>query len=218
MNKQELYFRVKKLRVKYKNNGDIQSNKILSNLIHYSFPCVYGGYVVDDGRKEYFAHYQRHYQVYKHCKHILSLGLCNVMVTFTLNDKTLNLPLKDILRKLKKCCNKNLIEWYCFADYGKENGRLHFHCIACVPFSSLKRNENGYFALPYKWNYGFHQISFIRSNQAIKYASKAIRYASKCNGIKLRNRGISKHCIYTVARYLSNKENFIPWESIDYAF
>lgn len=129
------------------------------------------------------ARAHQHKRVKDKIAKILANNDFNYFITFTFNDKALEL--KENTRKqyvsrfLSRYCN----DYIANIDYGKKNGREHYHAIGSIPCDTDDCI----------WKYGFIDIVPIRStNDDVKLAY----YLNKLSNHALKEHGKRKHLIY----------------------
>lgn len=110
---------------------------------------------------------------------------CLVSLTFT--DECLSSTSFDTRKKyVRDYLNSFYPDWFACVDYGKKNGREHYHAICLYPFDkgfSTFTKKRRVFMVPsncaYDWSYGFYSIRPLEVDPQDIY--KTLNYAFKCS-------------------------------------
>lgn len=200
------------LRRKFKNNGDTVSNVMLDNIVWYSFPIAYPNLHTDtrvalakiDNVKQNRKRYRRYVRGLVGDT-IFSGDLC-YLVSLTFRDDVLS----DTVRSTRDRYAKNFLNSFCtdyFAclDFGKENGREHYHAIISTSEPMVKElhNRKAFYKLAdaqKAWKYGFYSLRLIKldnsglyttCNYALKSSDYAFKSLDEDNGVKpFHKRGV----------------------------
>lgn len=105
--------------------------------------------------------------------------------TITFNDEALE---RDYERNIKEMMKRyNITKWCFITDYGKENGRLHYHGfvdLKCVDMglfdvASSKKYLKGISFKPMTKNFGFNLFTPIEKENLQKTTAYCVKYATK---------------------------------------
>lgn len=125
------------------------------------------------------------------------------LLTLTFNDDALSTLNKETrFRYVKEWLNRNVTDYIGCIDYGKMNGREHYHFIVNVPLSFLevqhisKRGRVNYRIRDAPWAYGFMSLYDVYEDlrRTASYAFKSSSYAFKSSSSADRvfhKRGVS---------------------------
>lgn len=92
---------------------------------------------------------------------------------------------KDYVRQW---LNKNSVDYFACVDYGKENGREHYHAIVALdlPLEEIEIKRRKFYRVPEQtaWKYGFYSLRRVQNSDKDRrkttyYAFKASDYAFK---------------------------------------
>lgn len=106
------------------------------------------------------------------------------LVTLTFDDYSLaHNELKSLKQAVTRFMSANCLDYIGCADYGKKNGRLHFHFICVVEHSKLKISQKGkksFLQFDDPWPYGFHNVCNVTNlKRQFYYAMKLSNYCFK---------------------------------------
>lgn len=183
-----------KLYVKYHNNNDSASMLLLMN-IQSSLHTMYvdgladkWGLLIKSNNYKDFCLKQRRNKVRKYVRGMVDTFDRVYLVTLTFNDNALGLlSEKTRVRYVREFLNHNSLDYFACIDYGKINGREHFHALCSFDSSALAttvRRNKTYLAFVNSWPYGFVEIKPIGTTRkdifkSCAYAFKASDYAFK---------------------------------------
>lgn len=169
-----IQFLIRKLRFKYKQ--DLANSRVssaqLDNVLWYSYPVVYGSGDFNgqkeavrliDARKRKKQRYNRYLKGMQECYEKL------FFITLTWDDDSLN-RLSDSTRRkyIQNWLNENCNDFLANVDYGKKNGREHYHAVV-----SFRNNVTPV------WVYGFYVFQEVNFNSCVKDVYKISSYLLK---------------------------------------
>lgn len=132
------------------------------------------------------AYYKRVKRLKDKIKHMLESGNC-LFLTFTFTDKCLQTTSKDTRRqKVRRYLNLYDTEYVANIDFGKKNGREHYHAVIQIDKVDSKL-----------YNYG--ALSFKRVRSASDY-KKLAKYISKLTNHAIKETTQSNYIIYSRKR------------------
>lgn len=142
----QIQYLLRRLRYKYKNEDDKYHTEILNNIMWRSYPIVYPDHKISQ-RKIVNAIDNRKKKKHRVNKYLLEMTEWYnelYFVTLTFADEYVNGCSETTLhRYAQRWLNENCRDYICNTDYGKKNGRLHFHAVV-----SFKEDVSA-------WEYGF---------------------------------------------------------------
>lgn len=112
-------------------------------------------------------------------------------MTFTLNEKSLNLKQRTHIKKITETlASRSVIDYVLNNDYGDQNSRLHYHCVACFNFQ-----------LDYTMIYDIYKYGAVNVRQIVKkdlksiaeYILKLTNHATKKTTAKLWRKRLPKY-------------------------
>lgn len=182
-----IHSKILKLRNKLGNNLQ------LNNILWYSIPKVYTTYDKDicEVNKELQKKRSRRARWFRYVREMRETFPKLFLVTLTFDEKYEKNADVTKLEAVRDYFNRSYQDWFCCADYGKKNQRLHFHCIAYTDYPLVdyvygKNKAVAYRFLDEKlnWSQGFYSIKLIADskvddNVSIKYALKSASYSLK---------------------------------------
>lgn len=132
----------------------------------------YGQYTIDDLFKRANLDSQIVTRLRSRIELMLNLGDC-VFLTFTFTDHSLSVYSTDYLRLcVKRFLNLYSSLYVANVDYGKENGRIHYHAVALTSHVNLKA-----------WKFGAINVKRIHSTEdslcLARYVSKLANHSLK---------------------------------------
>ena len=128
------------------------------------------------------AEYKKRKRLRDRIEEMVSENPC-VFLTLTFSDETLqNTTYETRRRYVTRYCKEHGARYIANIDYGKENGREHYHVVLELPKVDLK-----------KWTYGFPYAETVRnrrskdgssadSKRIAKYVAKLTNHALKITG------------------------------------
>lgn len=171
-NQVKIQYLVRKLRYVYDKELESEDAKIrenasskheaLNRIIWYSYPVVYGSN--DDMRiitKSIEARKRKKNRYNKKIHQMIECYDCLYFITLTWDDDCLS-RLKDAVRKkyVQRFLNEFCNDYLANVDFGKKNGREHYHAVVAFKDGVLKNDKNG---RPYLdlWKYGFSSVKTL---------------------------------------------------------
>lgn len=200
------YSKYKKLLYKYADSPD--SLLRLKMISWYSFPVVYTNIMVQLKRceNELQKIKDKRKRIKKYIRGMYATYTDLYLLTLTFEDNVLEKNSSDSLKQMVcRYCNSLCLDYYACADYGKKNGRLHFHVICALDVPLRSKIINGYTFYDIVnssdiWLKGFYSIRKIKKDitdtyKSLNYAFKSASYSFKSADSKIKpfhKRGI-KH-------------------------
>ncbi len=136
----------------------------------------FGGCAIMEANRLNNARYKRIQRLRARIESIFNFGCEHVyFLTFTFNEKELEKSRDfSLLRKyVQRFLKKNFKNYVGNIDFGKENGRVHFHAVACADYLD-----------PQLWHFGNLDYELVlvnsKSNELMaKYITKLVNHAIK---------------------------------------
>lgn len=179
---------------KYHDSKDNASMSLLMN-IQLSIHTIYAdsladkwGLLIKSNNYKDLCLKQRRNKVRKYVRGMVDTFDRVYLVTLTFNDYALALlSEKTRLRYVREFLNKNTLDYFACIDYGKINGREHFHALCSFDSSALTttiRRNKSYLTFVNSWQHGYVEIKPIGTTRkdifkSCAYAFKASDYAFK---------------------------------------
>lgn len=184
------YSKYKKLLYKYSDSPD--SLLRLKMVSWYSFPIVYTDVMVQLKRCEIELEKikQKRKRIRKYIRGMYATYTDLYLLTLTFEDSFLYAnSLASVRQCVSRYCNSLCLDYYACADYGKKNGRLHFHVICALDVPLRSKIINGYTFYDIvdsslSWSNGFYSIRKIKNDitdtyKSLNYAFKSAAYSFK---------------------------------------
>lgn len=192
-----VYALIRRLRYKYKRDGNQKADRQLDSVLWYSVPVVYTDY--ESGIKraavEHEKFRKRKYRYFRYCAEMVETFADSELCLFTLtfDDSIETTTPRTRKRYATAYLNSVCDDYIACVDYGKENGREHYHAVGVlrqnVAFERQKHGRSVYI-LPtvQPWGKGFYTIKPIRNasqtaEKSLRYALKACRYSCKAEDL-----------------------------------
>lgn len=180
----------KVMRLRYKYRDSIFLNDCLSQILWYSFPVVYPNYF-NECKKislELDKLKDKRKRIRKYIRGMKVTFDELYLVTLTFDD-TYDTTITESRKKYaQRWLNEYTLDYFACLDFGKKNGREHYHAICAFdfPLEAFLIHKHVFYRLPKPalWNFGFYSIRKIKSDvkdvyKSLSYAFKSADYAIK---------------------------------------
>lgn len=176
----------------FKYQDDDVKMSALKKISWYSFPIVYPYF--QEQYKTVLAEYlkikAKRKRIRKYTREMYATFTDLYLLTLTFEDTVLENNSPDSLKQMvSRYCNSLCLDYYACADYGKKNGRLHFHVICALDVPLRPKVINGYTFYDLVdssdiWTRGFYSIRKIKNEitdtyKSLNYAFKSAAYSFK---------------------------------------
>lgn len=144
----------------------------------YNYLCQF--YDMNKIKKDNNSYYAKRQRLKKRIRKMLDSGVDCYFITLTFNDETL-LTTKDKTRRkyVQQFLKENCADYVANIDFGKKNGREHYHGVVCC------ENLND-------WDYGFKKYELIVVDNDIALSS----YITKLSAHAIKDSTVRSHLIY----------------------
>lgn len=133
------------------------------------------------------AQYARYKRIRDRISDMFDIWDCT-FVTLTFEDKYLDSSLKTKKEYCKRFLSSFEMPYVANVDYGKINGRVHFHAVIACPREELEKECN-------KWHYGFQYCETCRTD--VEDEKKLAKYVSKLSAHALKETTKNSRLIYS---------------------
>lgn len=216
------------LRRKYKLEPNKVRERQLQNIVD-RFNIVYPDYLDESRRihRLWEKNRKRMQRIYRYVKHMATEFSERVyLVSLTFDDDTLERTSKDTRKDyVRRWLNANAFDYYACIDYGRRNGREHFHALAVFDIPLLEEKHKGktWYKVPeaIEWKHGFYTIRKVQSDRknvykTINYALKASTYAFKASAVDDTAKPFHKRCVDYMRELTSDEELALPFWRLPY--
>lgn len=168
-----IQYLIRKLRNKYNQdeiNGDERHSQ-LDNVLWYSYPIVYGGGDFNGQREAVRLIQARKRKKQRYNKYLKGMQECYDdlhFITLTWNDDSLTKFAESTRRKyIQNWLNENCNDYLANVDYGKKNGREHYHAVVAFKDKTSP------------WEYGFTNVKSVNFVKSVNDVYKISGYLLK---------------------------------------
>lgn len=186
-----IHSKLARLRRKY--DHDKSKNDALSKIVWYSFPVVYTDFEEKRTRvhSDFIDLKRKRARYHSYIEGMTALDFELYLVSLTFNDEVLEATNAETRKKyVTRYLNETCFDWFACIDFGKENGREHYHAIVSYIPGDVERipEYKRYYRVAngIEWEYGFSSIKSIKSDKvdrhkSLGYALKSASYAFKAS-------------------------------------
>lgn len=179
----QIVYLVKKLRYKYTKDGQSENQEVLNRIVWHSIPLFYDAEALN--KHSEWSQIVRGIEARKKKKHRMNRYFKNMrdlydqlyFVSLTFTDNALSRISDDTRHRYARTwCKTNCRDYFCNEDFGKINGRPHYHAVVALnrelEHKVLSDIGNRLFykkmgldfkdePIRYGWKYGFCSITPI---------------------------------------------------------